>query len=82
MNPPSAEAIAALLPPLRAPAARGMFGGGGGWSESPGTFGGGDSLPVGGPGGGDPFNNDLSERLLGFGMNYNQMRSSRRSSRR
>ena len=80
MNQPSAEAIAALLPPLSAPAARGMFGGG--YSASPGTFGGGDSLPVGGPGGGDLFNNDLSERLLGFGMNYNQMRSSRRSSRR
>ena len=41
-----------------------------------------DWLPVGGPGGGDPFDNDLSERLLGFGMNCNQMRSTRRSSRR
>jgi hypothetical protein len=42
-----------------------------------GMFGGGDvfSLPVGGPGSGDPFDNDLSERLLGFGMNCNQRKT-------
>jgi hypothetical protein len=59
-NPPGAP-IGTMLPPLRAPQ-RGMFGGG---DQSV-------SLPVGGPGGGNPFNNDLSERLLGFGMNCNQ----------
>jgi hypothetical protein len=64
-NPPDAP-MGTMLPPLRAPA-RGMFGGG---DQSV-------SLPVGGPGGGNPFNNDLSERLLGFGMNCNQ-RSTRK----
>jgi hypothetical protein len=62
-NPPDAP-IGTMLPPLRAPQ-RGMFGGG---DQSV-------SLPVGGPGGGNPFNNDLSERLLGFGMNCNQRRA-------
>jgi hypothetical protein len=64
-NPPDAP-MGTVLPPLRAPA-RGMFGGG---DQSV-------SLPVGGPGGGNPFNNDLSERLLGFGMHCNK-RSTRR----
>jgi hypothetical protein len=61
------EPIGTMLPPLRAPA-RGMFGGGDAYRSSV-------SLPVGGPGGGNPFDNDLSERLLGFGMNCNQRRT-------